>query len=212
MRRPHFIAAQSRCPSGWLGWLIGSVMVHETAAANDAVLEALALAETDRVLDVGCGSGRTVERAAAAVPRGHVAGVDLSDEMLRLAAKRCRSSIAAGRVELRRGDAGALPYDAGSFDKILSVHTLYFWTDPPAVLRELRRVLAPRGRLVLAFRPKEDARFVADFPASVYRFHSADEVAGMLFDTGFERVTSTADGTGVAMVTAFAGAPYSSPT
>ncbi len=64
MRRPHFIAEQSRCPSGWLGWLIGSVMARETADTNDAVLDALALTETDRVLDVGFGHGRTVERAA----------------------------------------------------------------------------------------------------------------------------------------------------
>ncbi len=190
MRRPHFIAAQSRCPSGWLGWLIGSVMVHETAAVNDVVLAALALAATDRVLDVGCGSGRTVERAALAVPLGRVAGLDLSDEMLRLATRRCRNLIDAGKVELRRGDACALPYAAQSFDKVLSVHTIYFWADPLAVVGEIHRVLAPGGRLVLGFRPKEDAQFVANFPASVYRFHSTDDVRCLLFDAGFERITT----------------------
>jgi len=204
VRRPHFIAAQSRCPSGWLGWLIGAVMVHETAAANDAVLAALALEDTDRVLDVGCGPGRTIERAALATPRGHVAGVDLSDEMLRVAANRCRSLIAAGRVELRRGDAAALPYDAGSFDKILSVHTLYFWADAAVVVRELHRVLAPGGRLVLGFRSKEDASFVASFPTSVYRFHAKNDVTGLLFDGGFERVVA-GDGGGITLVTAVRG-------
>jgi SAM-dependent methyltransferase len=202
VRRPHFIAAQSRCPSGWLGWLIGSVMVHETAAANDAVLAALALTPTDRVLDVGCGPGRTVERAALAASHGWVVGLDLSDEMLRLARRRCGRMIDAGRVELRRGDASALPYAAGSFDKVLSVHTIYFWTDPSAVVGEIHRVLAPGGRLVLGLRPKEDAQFVADFPTSVYRFHSTDDVEGLLFDAGFERITAVPcdDSEGVVIV------------
>lgn len=186
-------------------------MVHETAAANDAVLAALALADTDRVLDVGCGPGRTVERAALATPRGYVAGVDLSDEMLRVAANRCRSSIDAGRVELRHGDAAALPYDAGSFDKVLSVHTLYFWADAAVVVRELHRVLAPGGRLVLGFRSKEDASFVASFPTSVYRFHARNDVTGLLFDAGFERVVA-GDGGGITLVTAVRGGRYSNPT
>lgn len=211
MRRPHFIAAQSRCPSGWLGWLIGSLMVHETAAANDAVLDALALGDADRVLDVGCGPGRTVERAARATPRGHVAGLDPSDEMLRVAAKRCRSLIDAGRVELRRGDAAALPYAAQSVDKVLSVHTLYFWADAAAVVRELQRVLAPGGRLVLGFRPKEDASFVASFPASVYRFHAKNDVTGLLFDAGFEQVVAR-EGGGITIVTAVRSGRYSNPT
>jgi SAM-dependent methyltransferase len=207
VRRPHFIAAQSRCPSGWLGWLIGSVMVHETAAANDVVLDALALAPTDRVLDVGCGPGRTVERAALAASRGRVVGLDLSDEMLRLATRRCRHLIDAGRVELRRGDAGALPYAAGSFDKVLSVHTIYFWSDPSAVVGEIHRVLVPGGRLVLGFRSKEDAQFVADFPTSVYRFHSTNDVQGLLFDAGFERITAApaGDSEGVVIVTGSRG-------
>jgi len=202
VRRPHFIAAQSRCPSGWLGWLIGSVMVRETAAANDVVLDALTLTATDRVLDVGCGPGRTVERAALAASRGRVVGLDFSDEMLRLATRRCRPLIDAGRVELRRGDAGALPYAAGSFDKVLSVHTIYFWGDPSAVVGEIHRVLVPGGRLVLGFRPKEDAQFVADFPTSVYRFHATNDVQGMLFDAGFEAITAAPAGdlTGLVVV------------
>jgi SAM-dependent methyltransferase len=207
MRRPRFIAEQSRRPRGWLGWLIGSLMARETAAANDAVLDALALTETDRVLDVGCGHGRTVERAASAVPRGHVAGIDFSEEMLRLANRRCRSLVDEGRVELRCGDASALPYPSQTFDKVLSVHTLYFWPDAPAVVREIHRVLADGGRLVLGFHPKEDARFVADFPESVYRFHSVDDAKGLLFAAGFAGVTASvaAGRDGVTLVTATRG-------
>jgi len=67
MRRPEFIARQSSHPTGMLGWIIGSIMSRETAALNATVLDALELRPTDRILEVGFGHGRTIERAAAIV-------------------------------------------------------------------------------------------------------------------------------------------------
>lgn len=202
MRRPHFIAVQSRCPTGWLGRFIGSLMARETDAANAAALSLLGLTETDRVLDVGCGPGTALARAARVVVRGTLTGVDMSEEMLRLAAARCRHLMDTGRLELRRGDVATLPYPAGAFDKILSVHTIYFWPDIRGALSELRRVLASGGRLVLGFRSRADPTFVADFPASVYRFYDAEEVRDALFDTGFASATITMAAGGVVLVQA----------
>ena len=70
MRRPEFIARQSGCPGGLLGRLIGSIMATETAAANDAVVAALALQPTDRVLEIGLGHGRTLDRVGRLLTAG----------------------------------------------------------------------------------------------------------------------------------------------
>lgn len=198
MRRPEFIARQSRHPSGVLGWLIGHIMSVETATANDAALKLLALEPRDRVLEVGFGHGRTIERAAAMAREAFVAGIDTSEEMVQMATRRCRSLIAAGRVRLALGDSGSIPYPDAFFDKAYAIHTIYFWSDPTQHLRELRRVLRDGGRLGLGFQPKEDAT-AADFPASIYTFHTADQVRLLLQQAGFDDVRAESAAGGLAL-------------
>ena len=108
MRRPEFIARQSRCPSGLLGRVIGHIMSVETAAANESALKLLDLDAGDRVLEVGFGHGRTIERAAAMVGDGLVAGIDASEDMVRMATRRCRRLIESGRVRRRSAISSGL--------------------------------------------------------------------------------------------------------
>jgi ubiquinone/menaquinone biosynthesis C-methylase UbiE len=188
MRRPEFIAKQSRCPTGLLGWVIGRVMERETAAENDATLERLQLTPTDAVLEIGFGAGRALERVANVVTAGRVVGVEMSQDMLGMATRRCAQLIRAGRVELRLGAAEHLSFGAASFDKAYSVHTLYFWQRPAEIVSELRRVLRPDGWLVLCFRVR-GAAGTADFPDTVYRFYGDADLVRLLRDGGFDDVT-----------------------
>jgi ubiquinone/menaquinone biosynthesis C-methylase UbiE len=185
MRRPEFIARQSGCPSGLLGGLIARIMAKETAAANEQLLSLVALQPTDNVLEIGFGHGRTIERAAVAVPQGFVAGVDLSDDMVGMAAKHLRALIEARRVEVQHGDSAHLPYEAGRFDKAYSLHTLYFWANPTEHLREVHRVLKAGGRFVFGFTPDDDPQARANFPATVYHFYGTDQVRSFLEEAGF---------------------------
>jgi ubiquinone/menaquinone biosynthesis C-methylase UbiE len=154
-------------------------MSHETARENAIAIELLQLEPTDRVLELGFGHGRTIRNIVERVPAGHVAGVDFSATMLRLASSVNRDVIAQGRVELQQGDSASLAYPDQAFDKLLAVHTIYFWEDPAAHLRECRRVLRPGGLLVLGFRPREQAP-IADFPTTVYNFRSVAEICELL--------------------------------
>ena len=187
MRRPEFIARQAAQPTGWLGRALARWMAVETAAANEAALSFLHLHEADRVLEIGFGHGRTIERAAKRVPSGSVAGIDHSEAMLRAARRRCAALIADGRVQLQCADSARLPFPNGSFEKALGVHTLYFWQPPAAHLREVRRVLVPGGRLVLAFRPA-GTDGAADFPPNVYTFHTPDDVHDLLMAADFTAI------------------------
>lgn len=188
MRRPEFIARQGRCPSGLLGRFIGRVMAVETAAANTELLALLDLRPTDHVLEVGFGHGRTIERAAALVPQGFVAGVDLSNDMVRMATHRNRQLIREHRIELQLGDSARLLYPDCRFDKVGSMHTLYFWSDPEQHLREIYRVLKTGGRFVLGFGPRDDEHATANFPATIYRFYTSDEVRNLLERAGFQDI------------------------
>ncbi len=166
-----------------LGRFLGRIMAVETADANRIAVDLLDLRPTDRVLEVGFGHGATVARLASAVRRGHVAGVDVSEDMLRSASRRNRAHLARGLVELRLASAEDIPYPDGCFDGVLCVHTLYFWREPERVLAEIRRVLTPAGRLVLAWR--HDRQALRSFSESIYRFHDQDGVRRLLASAGF---------------------------
>ena len=90
---------------------------------------------------MGCGSGWLVRRLAALVPNGSVAGIDVSDEMVR------RAQLANGAVPNARflqGTAEAIPAPPDSFTKVLSVESAYYWHDPARGLSEIFRVAAAR--------------------------------------------------------------------
>jgi SAM-dependent methyltransferase len=185
MRRPDFIARQARLPRGVFGRLIARITSYETRKINLATLDALGLRPADRVLELGCGRGRTVERAAEIVIEGQVIGVDHAEAVVHAAAWRCRRLIELGRVQLHVADSARLPFANGSFDKAYSVHTIYFWTSPIEHLREIRRVLDARGRIALGVRKKLSDGRRDSFPASVYTFYDVDEITEMLRGSGF---------------------------
>lgn len=185
MRRPHIIAEQARHAKGLLGWIIASIMAHETRAANLRVIEALGIAPGDHVLDIGCGHGASLAAIAARAPKGRVVGADPSPLMVDMAVRRNRRLVRKGRAKVVVAGAEALPFADDTFDKALCVHVVYFWTDLDACLREIARVLKPGGRLALLFRTDADAAAVATFPADVYRFRALAEMIAALTVAGF---------------------------
>lgn len=187
MRRPAFLARQAGRPTGLVGRMLVALMARETRALNEEVLLRLAPAAGDRVLEVGFGHGRTLQRVAAVAPGAELAGIDVSTEACAIAARSAADLVGQGRLELRVGSSAELPWSDASFNKAYSVHTLYFWSEPARHLRELRRVLRPHGVLVLGFRERSE-RATADFPAPTYCFFSHEEVAALLADAGFGAV------------------------
>ncbi len=185
MRRPVFIAQHGRRPHGILGRLIAGIMACETAGDNDRAIAFLELAATDRVLDVGAGHGRTLTKIAAHTTRGCATGLDDSDVMVAMARRRNKRQIKKGRVEVRAGRSDAMPFADQSFDKALSVHTIYFWTPAGPHLVEIARVLKPGGRFVLGFRPSDDHDLSRQFPAEIYHFRTTQEVRELVTVAGF---------------------------
>jgi ubiquinone/menaquinone biosynthesis C-methylase UbiE len=188
-----------------MGRVIAWIMAAETAGLNERAVRLLSLTPSDRVLEVGFGHGRTIERIATIVTDGHVSGIDSSETMTRAATRHNRRAIASGRVDLRAGNCAALPFNDSQFDKALCVHTVYFWSDPEACLREIRRVLRPAARFVLGFTTSGSSRS-ASFPAEVYTFYDEHQIERMLANAGFHSVEFTRVGEAV-LALASAGAP-----
>jgi SAM-dependent methyltransferase len=106
-------------------------------------LQALAARRGERILDAGCGTGLLLRRLSDQTAGVDGWGIDLSMEMLRTA----RRYGTPARLLL--ADLAHLPVERGSFDAVVSSSSLHHWSDPTAVLSQIRRALRPGGRLVL---------------------------------------------------------------
>ena len=122
----------------------------QLADAQTALLAAAGLRRGERVLDVACGTGLVSFAAAHAVGlTGQVLGVDLSEGMVDAARLRAARREVLNATFMRM-DAEALALPDKSFDVALCALGLMYVPDPDQALREMRRVLKPGGRLVVA--------------------------------------------------------------
>jgi ubiquinone/menaquinone biosynthesis C-methylase UbiE len=113
-------------------------------ATTRETIARLSIRPTDRVLDVGCGTGALLYQMYLAYPQARLAGVDPVLAMLQVARRRLPSE-----VELREGWADRLPYADGTFDVVASCNMFHYIPAPMAALSEMTRVLRPGGELVI---------------------------------------------------------------
>jgi len=111
-----------------------------------AILKGLALEKDDVLLEVGCGGGAFLKRALATGCTA--AAVDHSADMLRVASQQNARALAAGHLQLRYGDAVALPFSSERFTCAVMSGVLPWLPDPVSAFREVYRTLRPGGRFV----------------------------------------------------------------
>jgi len=128
-------------------------MARMNADCGAWVTDVLGVTPNDRVLEMGFGPGVVIQRLAKLAAAGHVAGIDLSREMVEQARARNATAVQDGRVELRHGSVEDLPFDDNSFDKALTINSMQLWPDVIAGLREVRRVMKAAGSIAVGFTP-----------------------------------------------------------
>jgi ubiquinone/menaquinone biosynthesis C-methylase UbiE len=154
------------------------------------------LNRADSVIDVACGTGIVARVARERLgPEGRIVGVDVAPAMLAVA----RSVDST--IDWRQGNAIALPVAAGEHFTVLTCHQgLQFMPDKAAAIREMRRVLAPGGRIAIAtWCSLEDTpgmpelnvvaeRHVGRIVDSRHSFGDASALKSLLVDAGFSHV------------------------
>jgi ubiquinone/menaquinone biosynthesis C-methylase UbiE len=179
-----YIGGQYRRPTGIVGRIIGGRMANQHQPENAWGVSLLHVQPTDHILEIGFGPGTTIQRLAALSPEGLIAGIDFSRTMVHVSRKRNAMAIKVGRVTLCYGDAVKLPFADHSFDKALSIHTLYFWQEPRRALAEVYRVLRPGGMLIITFLPKEKWPGGGN-GTELCHVYSGTDVVNLLIDVGF---------------------------
>jgi ubiquinone/menaquinone biosynthesis C-methylase UbiE len=150
----------------------------------------------DSVIDVACGTGIVARLARECLgPKARIVGVDVAPAMLAVAC------MVDPTIDWREGNAVALPVRDGERFTILTCHQgLQFIADRPGAIREMRRVLAPGGRVAIAtWRSLEDLpemielnavveRHVGPIVDSRHSLGSSEALKTLLIDAGFNHV------------------------
>jgi SAM-dependent methyltransferase len=140
-----------------------------------AELERLPLPRPARVLDAGCGSGRTLQEL---VPYGDVTGIELNQEAAELARSRGIGEVCIGRLE-------ELPWTDQSFDLITCLDVIEHTPDDRPALAELHRVCRPGGWLLVTVPAYPSLWSLHDEANHHYRRYSRTSLRAAAVDTGW---------------------------
>jgi SAM-dependent methyltransferase len=147
--RPKKSPSQCQRPSGWFGKFVLWSMNRRHSALTDWGLGHLAIRESDTILDVGCGGGRTLAKLAALARGGVVHGVDYAPASVTAARNYNRTLVELGRVRIQEASVTELPFTNDTFDLVTAIETHFWWQDVHAGMREAFRVLKPGGRMAI---------------------------------------------------------------
>jgi SAM-dependent methyltransferase len=168
--------------------------------ATQMMLDLAEVRASSRVLDVAAGTGDQTLMAAQRVgPTGYVLATDISASMLKLAADAARET-GLTNVETRVIDAANIDLDADSFDAVICQLGLFLFSNPANVLRALRRVVRPGGKVAaLVFStaeknpyqgiPMSVAHRFGSAPLPLFSLGEADVLESTFRESGFRDVT-----------------------
>src|SRR5260370_24753940 len=128
------------------------------AAMAGEVLSLLDLSGAEKILDVGCGNGKTTTEIAVRVPKGNIVGVDASAEMIKFAMAHRDPTL---HSNLQFADARHLPFEE-EFDLVVSFNALHWIPEQAQALQSIRSALKPDGQAKLRLLPKGERKSLED--------------------------------------------------
>lgn len=154
-----YLSWQVRKPTRWTGRIYAWIMNASHSNLTDWGLTHVVIEKQFKVLDVGCGGGRTIQKMAVATTQGKVFGIDYAAGSVATARRTNARLIDSGRVEIQRAGVSKLPFADNTFDLVTSIESQYYWPDLVTDMKEILRVLKPGGRLVIIAESYKGGRY-----------------------------------------------------
>lgn len=155
-------------------------------------LSFLGLEKNSRVLDIGCGGGETLRRMSEVVTEGSLTGADHSPLSVKMSLEHNAEAVRSGRMNVVEASVGELPFADGSFDRIITVESFYFWDNPASDLREVFRVLDKGGTFLIVADINGDAELSEEDLANIRKYSlynpTSTELEALLRQAGFRDV------------------------
>ena len=166
----------------------GADMERGHRPVGEQAIARMAVDPEARVLDIGCGSGWAARLLAGLAFNGCVTGIDISDEMIRVARE---SSRTFPNLNFEVASAEALSFPDNEFTHAFAMESLYYYRDVPKALQEIHRVLKPSGLFVavvdLYWENEATHQWIDKLKVPV-QLLSIDDYRSLLLDAGFGNI------------------------
>jgi len=184
------LSNQLKKPHGALAKEVGESMnqINKTLCLNAYKL--LHAKNNDSILELGMCNGFFVKDLLATAQKLHYTGVDHSEDMINEAKSINALHIKSGQVTFTHASVEKLPYPDQTFDKVISINSIYFWPDAQKGIQELSRVLKQNGLILISYRSKDYLDQIDLANQNFTKFHP-DDIQGILEKNGFNKVITT---------------------
>jgi ubiquinone/menaquinone biosynthesis C-methylase UbiE len=120
-----------------------------------------------------------------------IAGLDYSEDMVKLASSTNENLVKSGKAKFIQGDVSTLPWNDNEFSAVAGIETFFFWPKPQSSLKEIFRVLVPGGRLVLemAYNKDDGKDHTKQIEKHNLKLYSGEEMKTLLKETGFSEIS-----------------------
>lgn len=174
-------------PTGETGREVANMMNETNSGMILNTIESLRLRDHHVILELGHGNGRHLNDLMTRAQGLKYAGLELSETMFKEAQKINRDLLDHHEISFALYDGIHLPFKDHTFDRMLTVNTLYFWSDPEALLNEIGRVLKPDGYAVITYAQKKMMKKLP-FVGEVFRLYDDNDIAELVGRTSMRLV------------------------
>ena len=179
-------ASQCGNPRGGVGRVITWAMNQVNKIMYHGIIDNMKPSETMKVLDIGFGNGY-LEKLIYRQAQCSIYGIDISEDMVKLASKNNKKGIAKGDIHFSVGDCCNLVFEDESFDVITTMNTIYFWENTLQGLQEIHRVLKDEGVFYNAVLTKESLDKVF-YTKNGFKKFEKSEYTEMAKKVGFKKI------------------------
>ncbi len=180
-------ASQCGNPRGMIGRIMTWAMNRANNVMYRGIVENLKIYEGLKMLDIGFGNGY-LEKLVYKRVKCSIYGIDISEDMVKLASEKNKQGIANGDIHLMVGDCCKLAFKDNSFDVVTTMNTIYFWENTIQGMQEIYRVLKEDGIFYNAVLTRESLDKVF-YTKNGFKKFEKEEYIEMGQQVGFKRIT-----------------------
>ncbi len=175
-------------PTGFFGRLLAKGMARGHKEFYKNTLRAINPKKDDKYLEIGFGSGIFIKKHMSHVSK--IAGIDHSEDMIKLASNINRKLVESGKAEFKLGNASLLPWADNKFTIVAAIEVFFFLNKTEETINEIFRVLKPGGRLVIemAYNKDDGADHTRHIKKMNLKLYSGEEMKNLLKKAGFNDI------------------------